>query len=314
MKKIVSLILLLCMVLAFAACTDQESTTPDVTTTEDKTPETTMPENTTPEITMQEIYDANQTEAIFENYQSISVLDAMDGKVFGEKYLTQEYSYVHYPDEEYDLAQFMTDSTSYAYSSGDYLCYLFIASEGVTNDFATDRAELCEPVLGADILDETIESVSQEDGRITVKSYYGQEVLANMAELGVSDCKNEYVLDAETYVLISVIRDYTFEDGTAFQSSAEVTYDAEVPEMIDEFMKYANQTEDLRKVTVISNPDMDKEVSQDFQIPKGLIVGFTYGDDFVDQVEFYTDAACTEAFDPYTDAESDLTVYVKWAE
>ena len=25
-------------------------------------------------------------------------------------------------------------------------------------------------------------------------------------------------------------------------------------------------------------------------------------------------AACTETIDPYTDTESDLTVYVKWAE
>jgi hypothetical protein len=76
----------------------------------------------------------------------------------------------------------------------------------------------------------------------------------------------------------------------------------------------ANQTEDLRKITVVSNPGTEKEVSQDFQIPKGLNIGFTYGDEFVDKVEFYTDAACTEAFDPYMDAEADLTVYVKWAE
>lgn len=28
--------------------------------------------------------------------------------------------------------------------------------------------------------------------------------------------------------------------------------------------------------------------------------------------EFYTDAACTEAYDPYADTDSDLTIYVKW--
>lgn len=304
MKKITGIILLLCMVLALVACTDHGSTTP----------ETTTPENTAHEITMQEIYDANKTEVVLENHQSVYVLDAMDGEVYGEKYLTKEYSYVHYPDAEYDWAQFMTDNASYAYSSGAYLCYLYIAPEGVTNDFASDRAELGAPVLGLDIVDETIESVSQEDGSIIVKSYLGQEILADMAELGVSDCKNEYVLEAENYELISVIRDYTYADGTAFRSTTEVTYDAEAPEMYEEFLKYANQTEDLRKITVVSNPGTEKEVSQDFQIPKGLNIGFTYGDEFADKVEFYTDAACTEAFDPYMDAESDLTVYVKWAE
>ena len=29
--------------------------------------------------------------------------------------------------------------------------------------------------------------------------------------------------------------------------------------------------------------------------------------------EFYTDADCTEAYDPFADTDSDLTVYVKWA-
>lgn len=299
----------LCMVLALAACTDQGDTT-----TKDTTPETTMPENTTAEISMQEIYDANQIEAVFKNCQSISVLDSMDSEVYCVKYQTKEYSYVHYPDEEFDWAQFMTDNASYAYNSGDYLRYLYIAPDGVTNDFASDRAELCASVLAADIVDETIESVSQEDGRITVKSYLGQEVLADMEELGVSDCKNEYVLDAKTHELISVISDYTYDDGTAFRSATEVTYDTEAPEMLEVFLKYANQTEDLRKVTVVSNPGIEKEVSQDFQIPKGLMVGFTYGDEFTDKVEFYTDAACTEAFNPYADTESDLTVYVKWAE
>ena len=33
-----------------------------------------------------------------------------------------------------------------------------------------------------------------------------------------------------------------------------------------------------------------------------------------DKVVFYTDAACTENYDPYADTDSDLTIYVKWTE
>jgi hypothetical protein len=29
---------------------------------------------------------------------------------------------------------------------------------------------------------------------------------------------------------------------------------------------------------------------------------------------FYTDAACTESYDPYVNTDSDLTIYVKWVE
>ena len=68
----------------------------------------------------------------------------------------------------------------------------------------------------------------------------------------------------------------------------------------------------MRNVTVVTNPGTEKEVSQSFQIPKGMIIGFTWDDLYEDKVELYADAACTEAYDPYVDADSDLTVYIKW--
>ena len=287
MKKIATYVLLLCMVLSLSACGNVE-------------------------ITMQEIYDAGQTEAVLKNHQSVYIREEWDGEVFDEKYLTKEYAYDYSPDEEFDYAQFMTDDASYAYSSGDYLRYLFITSDGVTNDFASDRAEGYASVLTTTIVDETIESVIKKDGRIIVNSFLGEEALAELEEDGFTSGKTEYALDAKTYEVISVIADYTLEDGTAFHTVTEVAYDAEVPEMIEVFLKYANQTEDLRDVTVVTNPGTEKEVSQNFQIPKGLIIGFSWDDAFADKVELYTDAACTELYDPYVDTNSNLTVYVKW--
>ena len=61
MKKIVTVILLLCVVLTFAACADKK--------------------NTPPEITMQEIYDACRIEAMLQNHQSVYVQSAMDDGV-----------------------------------------------------------------------------------------------------------------------------------------------------------------------------------------------------------------------------------------
>ena len=288
MKKIVIFMLLTCMVLTLAACGKAE-------------------------ITAQEIYDAGQVEAMLQNHQSVYVHRAMDDAFFVENYLTKEYSYLQYPDEEYAFAQFMTDSVSYAYMGGNYLRYLYITPDGVTNDFASDRAELCATNLAADIVEETIESVSEKDGRIVVNSCLNEEILEEMAADGVLSGKSEYVLDAKTKELISAVSDFVHEDGN-FGITMEITYDAEVPEMLEVFLKYENQTEELRNVTIVSNPGTEKEVSQDFRIPKGLVIGFTYDDDFEEKVAFYTDAACTEAYDPYVNTDSDLTVYVKWAE
>jgi hypothetical protein len=220
---------------------------------------------------------------------------------------------MQYPDEENTFAQFMTDSVSYAYMGGNYLRYLYITPDGVTNDFASDHAELRAIDLAADIVDETIESVSKKDGRIVVNSFLGEKILEELAEEGAISGKSEYVLDSKTKELISVISDYVHEEG-AIRLTTEITYDAEVPEMLEAFLKYENQTEELRNVTIVSNPGTEKEVSQDFRIPKGLVIGFTFGDDFEDKVAFYADAACTESYDPYANTDSDLTVYVKWAE
>ena len=287
MKKIVAFILFLCMVLSLAACGKVE-------------------------ITMQEIYDAGQTEAMLKNHQSVSIRDEMDGEVWMERYLTKEYAYEYYPNEEFTFAQFMTDDANYAYSSGDYLFYSFITPDGV-GDFASERAEsYAAVILGEEALDDIIESVEIKDGRINVTSVLSSKNLEAWAEFGVIAGKCEYVLDAKTREMISISVEYTYNDGSVSTSITELSYDAEEPEKLEELLGYVNQTENLRNVTVVSNPGTDKEERKSIQAPKGLIIGFEFDDGLEYAPEFYTDAACTESYDPYADTASDLTVYVKW--
>ena len=287
MKKIITLILLLCMILSLSACGKVE-------------------------ITMQEIYDANQTEALLENHQSVYIRDEMDGEIWGEKHLTKDYTYDYFPDEEFSFVQFMTDDACYYDDAGDRLLYLFITPDGV-GDFASDRAErYASVILGEETLDQIIESVSKKDGRITVTSVLSSKNLEILAEYGVKAGKYEYVLDATTREIISIMSEHTYDDGSVFKLTTELTYDAEEPEKLKEFLAYETQTENLRNVTVVSNPGTDKEESKSIQAPKGLIIGFQYDDEWENAVEFYTNAACTEAYDPYADTDSDLTIYVKW--
>ena len=290
MKKIISLILVLVLVMALSACGEVE-------------------------ITMQEISDANQTEALFKNHQSVYIQEKMDGELWSEVYLTNDDAFMHIPDEEYPMMEFMTDDVCYYNDAGTRLLFLFITPDGA-GDFASDRAERnASTALSAVTEGNIIESVSKKDGRITVKASLEQDVLAaEKEEFGITSAKFEYVLDAKTYEILSIISDYTYEDGTVYNLVTEVTYDAEVPETAKEFLAYRDQTENLRNVTVVSNPGTEKEESKSIQAPKGLVMGFQFDEDLEYAVEFYTDAACTQSYDPFANIDSDLTIYVKWTE
>ena len=289
MKKIVTLILMLCMILSLSACGKVE-------------------------ITMQEIYDATQTEAILKNHESVYVRNETDGEYFDEKYLTQDYIYDYIHDEEFDWVEFTTDDANYYCLNGDYVRFWTITPDGVSSDFASYRTEYyASAILGAETVDEIIESVSKKDGRITVTSSLSQKNIEDMAEYGVTAGKFEYVLDAKTREIVALNGDYTYDDGTGYHVDSEVSYDIDAPERVREFLKYANETENLRNITVVSNPGTEKEVSQSIQAAKGLAVDFRYEEEeYV--FEVYADAACTELYDPYVDTDSDQTIYVKWVD
>ena len=287
MKRIVAFILLLCMVLSLAACGKVE-------------------------ITMQEINDANQTEALLKNHQSVYIREEMDGEIFSELYLTKDYVFYYIPGADFDCMEFTTDDARYSLAGDDCVYYVFVTPDGI-GDFANERAERsASAALCADAEGEIIESASKKDGLITVKSVLSQKAIEDMAEFGVTSAKFEYVLDAKTREIISLNSGYTYDDGSAFNVITEVTYDTDVPEMLRTILAYENQTENLRNVTVVSNPGTGKEQSKSIQIPKGLIFGLEFDEAVAESVEFYTDAACTESYDPYADTASDLTIYVKW--
>ncbi|MBO7162312.1 MAG: tyrosine-protein phosphatase [Clostridia bacterium] len=264
-------------------------------------------------ITLQEIYDACQNEALLKNRESVYIRNDMDGEFWLETYLTKDYIYDYMPDEEFPYVKFMTDDACYRYDSGNFLHYLFITPDGV-GDFASERAEAYAAViLGEEALDDIIESVEIKDGRITVTSVLSSKNLEDWAEYGVIAGKYKYVLDAKTREMISISIEYTYNDGSVSTSITELSYDAEEPEKLSELLGYVNQTEDLRNVTVVSNPGTDKEESKSIQAPKGLVVGVEYGDDLEYAVELFTDAACTVAYDPFANTDSDLTIYIKWS-
>ena len=92
MKKILIFILLLCMALTLAACTDNENTPPEDTTPQGTTPEDTTPEDTTPEITLQEVYDAGKNlSALLGDHETVYIQIISDGTVIREEYFSKQY-------------------------------------------------------------------------------------------------------------------------------------------------------------------------------------------------------------------------------
>ena len=288
MKKIVAFTLLLCMVLTFAACGKVE-------------------------ITMQEIYDANQIDALFKTHQNVYFRSEMDGELWIETYLTKDYIFNYMPGEEYDWLEFLTHDACYYLDGEDYVYYVYITPDGVTN-FASDLAERStSSVVTEDTIDEVIESVSKKDGLITVKSVLSQKSIENMAEFGVTSGESEYVLDAKTHEIVSLVSASTYDNGTSLSVVTKVAFDTDTPEKLKTILAYESQTENLRNITIVSNPGAEKEETKTIQVPKGLIMGFQFDDSFADAVTFYIDAACERAYDPYANTDSDLTIYIKWA-
>lgn len=141
---------------------------------------------------------------------------------------------------------------------------------------------------------------------------------------GLVSYNAEYVLDAKTHELISVKDVIEYDDGTVYNVGVDFIYDAEIPEGMKAFVEYEQQTEDLRTITIVSNPGTESEKSESVQIPKGLSVAlkpdfifeldFSTNPEIEEAFELYSDAACTQLFDLSEDDDSDITIYVKWCQ
>jgi hypothetical protein len=108
---------------------------------------------------------------------------------------------------------------------------------------------------------------------------------------------------------------YTYEDGTVEEGIATITRDAEAPEGAKPFFAYEQETENLRTITIVSNPGTENEKTEIIKTPKGLIVSFTPDIWTTDKLfAVYSDAACTQPVLGKADPNSDVTVYIKWDE
>ena len=290
MKKIVTFIFLMCMVLTFSACTDKESAPP--------------------EITFQNIYDVGNLATLLKNHDSVHVLRTNNGELYQEEYYNKECNYTFYKGEEFDDEYLLTDHSYYVNSNNVPFRLALLTPSGMVDMKDVFAQESKENIFSTSLLNDVITSVTEKDGRIIVTSVPDQEELDSVE--GLVSCEEELVLDAKTREPISVKSVFRYEDEV-YEGIATFIYDAEIPKNMKPFMEYDQQTEDMRTVTVVSNPGTENEKTDRIQSPKGIIVGLTAVSEYADRIfTIYADAACTQTFEEAPDVNSDITVYIKW--
>ena len=338
MKKIVTFILLTCMLITLVACADKgdesestapESTAEEITTAEDTTAEETTGEETTaketeseekeetPIITLQEVYDSGKNHiALLGDHENVYLVYNVDGTVIQEEFYDGTYFYAFYNGEHFewgpDFFTLLSEKAEYFYETV-YAVNLTLAPSGMVGVEEYFDLVGTTSFISSEMLNDENPTVVEAEGSIIVSVAADEEELAVMGD-DVASCVETYTLDALTREMTSVRTVYTFDDGSVQDGTITIIRDTDMPEAMRPLVNFDQETENLRTVTIVSNPGTADVKTESVQVSKGLTVAISA--DFLVEETFtlYTDAACTQVFEADTDVNADLTVYVKWGE
>ena len=322
MKKMITFILVLCMILTVAACTNKdntpENTTPATTTPAETTTENTNPTPETPtEITLEEVYEAGKNLlALLGNHENVYACVTSEGKVIREEYLSKQYGYSYYSADfmniGFEYATFATATNGYTRYDGTYAIDVVLTPDGLAETYDLLTMLGTSAFISSAVLNDEV-TIVEEDGFIIVACNADSEDLLLMGDNVVS-CVETYTLDAKTREMVSIKTVYTYEDGSVDEGVVTITRDVEEPESMKPFLAYAQETAEKRTVTIVSNPGTENEKIETVQAPKGLQIAFGSDWDVEETLTLYADAACTQLFEETEGFDQDITVYVKWEE
>ncbi len=268
-------------------------------------------------ITLQEVYDAGKNyAALLGDHENVYVRIESNGKLLEEDYYDRQYSYFfldsEYMDIGFDYAALKTDHSQYDCYDGDYSYIVILDPNGMVDMEALFAAEGERGLVSSEVLDDST-TIIVKDGVIIVSFTADLEDIVLIGD-GVVSCVETYTLDAKTREIISIKTVYTYEDGTAEEGTVTITRDVEAPEGAKPFLAYEQETENLRTITVVSNPGAENEKTDVIRTPKGLKVSFSPDWSVGKLFEAYSDAACTQPVSELPDTNADVTIYIKWDE
>jgi hypothetical protein len=247
------------------------------------------------------------------DHESVFVQITSNGTVLREEYLSKQYRY-SFQDAEFmnfgvDYASLTTDHSEYYYFDTIRARNVTLTPDGMIDMEEYFSESKLNSFISSAMLDDTA-TIIEKDGFIIVSC------TANLEEIIVDEtvisCVEIYTLDAKTREIVSVKTVYTFEDGTVEEGISTITRDVDMPEGMKEFLEYDKETENMRTVTIVSNPGTENEKTESIQLPRGLQVSVSPDWEVEELMTLYADKACTQIFEEEWDVNTDLTVYVKW--
>jgi protein tyrosine/serine phosphatase len=267
-------------------------------------------------ITLQQVYDAGKDFAtLLGDHENVFIQTTSNGTVLWEEYFSKQYHYSFYSAEYMDIGfeytSFATDCSQYYCLDNLYTFDVTLTPNGMAN--ITDILDLVgtNSFIVSAILNDA-STIIEKDGFLIVSC------TADLDEIWVDEtiisCVETYTIDVSTGEMTEVKTVYTHEDGTIEEGIVTITRDVETPEGMKPFLAYAQETENMRTVTIISNPGTENEKTETIQIAKGLQIGLTPDWELEESFTLYADADCTQTFEEDLDVNTDLVVYVKWDE
>ena len=267
-------------------------------------------------ISLKEVYDAGENlSALLGDHESVYVQVTSGGKVLWEEYLSKQYSYSFYDDEYMDIG---FEYASFATDNSEYYCFdnVYALNVAITPSGMVDMTGILDLIGTSSFISSAMlndaATIIEKDGLIIVSCTADLDEI--YADEDVISCVETYTIDATTREMISVKTVYTYKDGTVEEGIVTITRDVEVPEGMKPFLEYAKETENMRTVTIVSNPGAENEKIESIKAPKGLQVAISADFSIEEPFTLYTDAACTQPVEEEWDVDSDLTIYVKWGE
>ena len=252
------------------------------------------------EVTMQQILDANSNEALLEKSDRILITrTTSDGEII--VYRTA------------DFRGHTNDGVYYeGYLEGHYYCCYDGVYFAAVNCYDAPFNPLEESIAFDEelSLEETILETETDGSNLRVKTSAPPEnSQATLEKLGIAYTEGdsvtyEYLLDAETLLLLEDTMTITHADGSLLEErKTTLTLDAEMPEIIQQLYDRLT-SEDYLDVTIVLDPGTDAEKTYHCRFVQGEDMDAYLPDGYT---TLYKDAACTQVYG----SNDEGIVYVK---
>lgn len=268
---------------------------------------------------MQNLVDNNLRSPILASYDSVSA------EIIYEEYTQIIYvddtmTYRHYEFGDWVFSEVFTADGEYiAYDGTGYMHPMQLTEDSPTVYELLDSEEVYlsvdsarERVIATDMDEDTytVQTLIELDKNTDLDGFAGYvEDPAYQADDLLSIT---YTADAATHALLSVEETFLHADGTETAFSTYVmTHNTEVPADVDDLLAHLvmEETDALRTVTVVFDPNTEAETTYVMQVPLGDGVTFIMPDAYLD-APVYLDADCTVVYEGGASYFEDLTLYI----